>query len=618
MKGVRIGFLLFLSAWAISAEAQRPGVENPDRVPSAPELQREANLIVRVRDVKGVPLSHQAIVSLYSGLNSLLLIEPTREGGQAVFRRISRGGYYFVEVEALGYETAREEVLVAGSVNYALVFLTPESPVKSTAAPPGPPVLAPKARKEVERGLKALEANNLEEARTRFERALKLAPGHPEVNYLVGLVYFRLGELGKARTHLEKATRLAPEHGSVLLILGAVLFQLQDYRQATTILERALEVQPQFWAGHDLLARSYAIEGQLEKARAHAERALELGGDKSPTLLFFLAELLARLGERDKAIEQAEVFLARHPDHELAAEAQSLLARLRSERQASPQPASLASPAVLATPGLAAAVAVPPAPTWAPPDLDEVRPPVLTDVSCNQPEVVGALKRHATELVDNLQRFTATEQVESERVDEAGKVRASKARTFEYVVFIEKTPAGTLSVQEKRNGRVGLESFATYATGLAAMALVFHPIYAEDFAFQCEGLSPENGQAAWQVYFRQREDRQARVASLRRRSGLYQLPLKGRVWLSATSYKIARLEIDLVSPIPAIELDRHHIAIEYRPVTFVRNHSRLWLPHTAELFLQLSGRRYHHRHSFRDYQLFAVEVDERVQNVSQP
>src|SRR5215831_14237211 len=86
----------------------------------------------------------------------------------------------------------------------------------------------------------------------------------------------------------------------------------------------------------------------------------------------------------------------------------------------------------------------------------------------------------------------------------------------------------------------------------------------------CEGLARWNGKSAWQIYFRQRRDKPNTIRSYR--LGLdgpsYPVALKGRAWILAGSFEIARLETDLIAPLPQIKLVADHTAIEYGPVEF--------------------------------------------------
>ena len=54
------------------------------------------------------------------------------------------------------------------------------------------------------------------------------------------------------------------------------------------------------------------------------------------------------------------------------------------------------------------------------------------------------------------------------------------------------------------------------------------------------------------------------------------------------------------------------MSVEYRPVAFPKRHTELWLPSSAELYLDFSGRRFYRKHSFTNFTLFSVDVDQRV------
>ncbi|HJY86071.1 MAG TPA: hypothetical protein VKE24_04465, partial [Candidatus Acidoferrales bacterium] len=245
---------------------------------------------------------------------------------------------------------------------------------------------------------------------------------------------------------------------------------------------------------------------------------------------------------------------------------------------------------------------------------------VALDTPCSLPEVLSAASGRVKELVTNLQQFTATEWLEHGEVDDSGKEYRRETRTFTYLAGIEQTRPGMLSVDEYRNGAASLEAFpARLATmGLAALALIFHPYYVTDFEMSCEGLGQWRGQPAWQVHFRQRDDRPSRVLSYHVNHLGYPVKLKGRAWIAADTYQVLRLETDLAEEIPAIRLRSEHLAIEYRPVQFQKRRVELWLPESAELYFDYKGHRYHRRHSFSDFQLFSVDTSQQIQQPQTP
>jgi hypothetical protein len=91
---------------------------------------------------------------------------------------------------------------------------------------------------------------------------------------------------------------------------------------------------------------------------------------------------------------------------------------------------------------------------------------------------------------------------------------------------------------------------------------------------------------------------------------LYNVRLRGRAWILADSYQLARLETDLADTIPAIRLRLEHMKVEYRPVAFPARQTELWLPASAELHMDFSEGRFYRRHSFSDFTLFSVDVEQ--------
>ena len=82
---------------------------------------------------------------------------------------------------------------------------------------------------------------------------------------------------------------------------------------------------------------------------------------------------------------------------------------------------------------------------------------------------------------------------------------------------------------------------------------------------------------------------------------LYSLKLKGRSWITADKFQIVRIESELVNPIPQIRLAGEHQVVEYGPVPFQKRNMQLWLPQSAEIYLDFRRHRYYRKHSFDHY-----------------
>jgi hypothetical protein len=247
-----------------------------------------------------------------------------------------------------------------------------------------------------------------------------------------------------------------------------------------------------------------------------------------------------------------------------------------------------------------------------PPDIDAVVPAVTQSEACLLGEVVAGAGARIQELVRNLDRFTATEFVEHQSVNGAGKLGRAERRKFDYLVSLGQGRGGYLSVQEFRSRAPNLEQFPDHVAteGTPSLVLVFHPLYARDFNMNCEGLGSWQGQPAWQVRFEQRPDRQNHMSNVIVGGRAYTIRLRGRAWILADSYQVARLETDLADTIPKIRLRLQHMNVEYRPVAFPGRQVELWLPSSAELYLDFVGRRFYRRHSFSEFTLFSVQVDQ--------
>jgi hypothetical protein len=249
-----------------------------------------------------------------------------------------------------------------------------------------------------------------------------------------------------------------------------------------------------------------------------------------------------------------------------------------------------------------------------PPDVDESMPAVESTAGCPLPKIQEEAGKRVSDFVDAVNRIAATESLENEVLDRSGIAVRRASRRYSYVASVQQVRPGLYSMEEYRNGMMDLEQFPErIATlGLTALVMAFHPFYVNDYDLACEGLSRWHGGLAWQVHFRQKPDKPARLRSYRVNTVSYPISLRGRAWISADNFQIVSLETDLVSPVPQIQLRAEHVAVEYMPVKFVSHDQELWLPESAEIYFNYGNRRMHRRHHFRDYMLFAVDEKQQI------
>jgi hypothetical protein len=246
---------------------------------------------------------------------------------------------------------------------------------------------------------------------------------------------------------------------------------------------------------------------------------------------------------------------------------------------------------------------------WAPPNVDAVVRGLANDPACRVSEVLERAGARVTDMVANLQNFTASEKIEYELLDNNGALQDSGDGTFDYLVAFDTT--ARLSVQETRTP--SRDSYAFPASsedkGLPEMALIFLPRLQRDYEMTCEGMAMYNGRAAWVVAFHQRADKPAETLSFSSpTNSIYQARLKGRAWIAEDSGEVMHLETSLMEAIPMMQVRDWTISIDYAPVKFHTQDVTIWLPQKVDGYCQLDTKRRIVYHDFSDFQLFSVQT----------
>ncbi len=553
------GLLSFAQPDVLQAQRVAVPVLLPDN--TSPAFNGLIN--ISVQQDTGSPFATPATVTLRSSDMTINLTSRTNESGLTAFTSIP-SGQYLVEITAPGYRTVQEQIGIGagGQVQNLLVAMIPEAGVTLSRTPSGGGAVNPKAIKETEKGLRALQVGKLDEAQGHLTRALAAAPNFADGNYLMGVLLLRRKESAKARPYLQKAVDIAPSHAPALLALGEAEYLQRDYARATASLEQSLREQP-----------------------------------RSPQ-----ASTAQQLIERMRAANQPKADAVAPATKSPGAE----LARLELATNANGSD-------LVELPALPAITPVTET-NWAPPDVDQEKLVLDPGTTCQLDEVVQAAANRVKELIENVDRFTATEKVEHSNLSPLGLQISSETRKFNYLVEIRQLDSRNLDVQEYRNGSVSVQEFPAHigTIGLPTLALVFHPYYQEKYEFSCEGRGSWRDRPAWVVHFQQRSDRYSETEVYRVGGKSIPVGLKGRAWIDVQSSQIVAMESDLMRPVPEIRLLRDHQLIEYGPVDFRNNTMQLWLPKSADWYCSLSGQRYHRRHTFSQFLLFSVDDSQKI------
>src|SRR6267154_1419214 len=284
----------------------------------------KAEISVTVRDSSGEHISVPARVRVFKGGMPTDQKEASR--GRAFFILRSLGDYTLI-VSATGYKSAQKEVSIPVGVKAEVdVYLQKESGPGDNTGIPGRPLLAPKAREALDKGLQALSANKLAEAEKYVDEAVKLAPGHPDVLFVQGVLYLNLRKWTQAQSALEKAAQIDPSNAHVLGALGMALTDQGKYEAAIAPLEKSLQLEAAGgWETHWALGKAYYYRQRYDQALKTSQLALTESNGKAPQIELLVAQSLTAVGRYDDAAQTLREFLKSHGDSPEAATARRWL-----------------------------------------------------------------------------------------------------------------------------------------------------------------------------------------------------------------------------------------------------------------------------------------------------
>ena len=245
-------------------------------------------------------------------------------------------------------------------------------------------------------------------------------------------------------------------------------------------------------------------------------------------------------------------------------------------------------------------------------ESNDIQEPDQDNSPCPLQQILDEASLRATELVENLQRFTAMETIEHTEFGKNGKPHSSSTERFNYTAEIEQNKSGGFWVNEYRTAKGQSTAPPLADLGTVAVALIFHPKTRPNFEIQCDGKTELQGSPVWQLQFEEGPDPSKSFSALRIRNSEYPTRFKGRAWISATDYQVLRLQTELVAPLPQIRLQLEYFDVSYAPVEFANHQFRLWLPASASMQIDYRGHHYQRVHTFSHFQLFLVHTEQRV------
>ena len=256
-------------------------------------------------------------------------------------------------------------------------------------------------------------------------------------------------------------------------------------------------------------------------------------------------------------------------------------------------------------------------PPWPPVDVDAAAP-ANSDAPCPEAKVLKGASQHAADFSANLDRFTATETIQSADASGNGSWGHLQTRTYNYMALVTHPRAGVAYVDESRVASADSMPPSVRTEGLAVTALIFHPQHINEFAMTCEGAGEWHGKPSWMVHFAQKEGIPVDFQVIHAADKRFGVKLKGRAWIAADDFEIEHMDVDLLQQIPEIRLLTEHLSIEYGSVGFTNGNSHLWLPQQADFYLDLGGHHYFNHNELSNFLLFSVGLNQEIKEPKLP
>ena len=330
-RAALISFVLFVALCLRAVPAQ--GQDSGDQ--GIMNRGDRAEIAITVRDASGQVIVAPASVKLYK--NGAPIDQSSTSRGRAFFIPRTLGDFT-IFVDATGYKSGQKDISLSVPIRAEIdIYLQQESSSNVSVGVPGKPVLAPKAKEALVKGLQALGENKLDDAQKYIGEAMKLAPGNPEVLYLQGVLHMRRGNWAKAQSVLEMANQVDPDQARVLAALGMALGNQNKYEEAILPLQKSIQLEPASnWETQWALARAYYYRGQYDQALPLAQQAHSASQGSAQQADLLLAQCLTAVGRYEESAQVLRDLLKIKSDTADAATARRWLDRLATDGKIHP------------------------------------------------------------------------------------------------------------------------------------------------------------------------------------------------------------------------------------------------------------------------------------------
>jgi len=274
----------------------------------------------------------------------------TNEGMIGGERSVNTSGYfefvglartsYRLTVTAPGFQVYQQDLDLgsAGDKLVVNVHLSPTVKLRSLPPPASSSFTdnnaSKKARREYEKGIRALRDGSLSEAQSHLEKSVKEYPCYARAQTDLALVLSDKRLFPASEAALKKAMECDPDYLDAYNELGQLYYNQKKYQDGAAILQEGMRRSPGSWQFYYQLGANHFHLGEYGKAEKEYLKAKTLSSSVPAEIHVRLADVYLKQSAYDKAYAEMQVYVLAEPNGRYAARARSLMRQMESDHTA--------------------------------------------------------------------------------------------------------------------------------------------------------------------------------------------------------------------------------------------------------------------------------------------
>jgi len=182
---------------------------------------------------------------------------------------------------------------------------------------------------------------------------------------------------------------------------------------------------------------------------------------------------------------------------------------------------------------------------------------------------------------------------------------------YTYRIVHKQTPAGGDALDEFRTdahdqpiGDSARNAQRPSSVGFATTWLFFLPGNLQESRFRYVGVQKIGNHETYVLAFAQIPEHIVLGAVIKSSYGSCSSPIQGVAWIDQSTFQIVRMQTDLLTPLPGIELNQLRSILEYGAASIRALNLTLWLPTDVEIRWQTTYRAGDETHLYSRYRMF--------------